>query len=185
MSLVIIQAPPLTAEQKKRIGDRIIASLHGEGVPAASVVVLFQPDRSDIYLDGGLVHELEAAPRPVLETAAREAPPSEEAFKFKMRRNREELEDLRNRLVAALEKQGGLSSFQAQEELGLKECEWAPATLRRLFGDLEQEGLIVKQGQKRGTRYVWTASVPNPTDLPLPRLVKRNPEDPDAIQESE
>ena len=76
MSLVIIQAPPLTAEQKKRIGDRLIESLHREGVPAASVVVLFQPDRSDIYLDGGLVYEMEAAPRPVLETAARELPPA-------------------------------------------------------------------------------------------------------------
>ncbi len=181
MSLVIIQAPVLSAGQKKRIGDRIIESLHSEGVPASSVVILFQPDRSEIYLDGGMVHELDAAPAPSFEAAPREAPlsvPVGEAYKNKARRNRQELVELRSQLVAALQEQGGLSSFQAQEELGLKDCDWAPATLRRLFGELEQEGLISKQGQKRGTRYVWTASAPTPSAVPLPKLVKRIPEEP-------
>lgn len=188
MSLVIIQTPPLSSEQKKRIGDRLIASLHSEGVPSTSVVVLFQADKSDIYLDGGVVHELDVASKPILEVAPRgfpAFPPSEEAFKYKVRRNREELGDLRKQLVSALESQGGLSSFQAQEELGLKECDWAPATLRRLFGELEQEGLIVKQGQKRGTRYVWNASALNPSAMPLPKLVKRSPDDLDETQEPE
>lgn len=55
MPLVIIQASTLSSDQKIRIGDRIVECLHGEGIPASSVVVLFQADKSDVYLDGGLV----------------------------------------------------------------------------------------------------------------------------------
>lgn len=184
MPLVIIQTLPLSAEQKKRIGDRVVESLHGEGVPASSVVVLFQPDKSDVYLDGGLVHEVHTeapAPRPFsYDPSPREIPPAQiigNDFKQKNRRNRQELSDLRKQLTSALEAQGGLSSFQAQEALGLKECDWAPATLRRLFGELEAEGLIVKQGQKRGTRYVWKGRVTIPLVAPAARLVKRDAEE--------
>jgi len=185
MPLVIIQTSTLSAAQKKKIGDRVIESLHSEGVPASSVVILFQPDTSDIYLDGGLVHEVNAppsaAPRTYSEAPPREAPPAYslagEAYKNKVRRTRQELDDLRKRLISLLEDQGGLSSFNAQEELGLKECDWAPATLRRLFGDLEQEGLIVKQGQKRGTRYVWAGLSANPAPPPMAKLVKRSSEE--------
>jgi hypothetical protein len=183
MSLVIIQSPALSASQKKRIGDRIIESLHSEGIPASSVVILFQPDRSDIYLDGGLVHELTVAPAadpaPLREAAPRFVPApqvSAEDYKTKVRRTRQELGELRGRLVALLEGQGGLSSFKAQDELGLKDCDWAPATLRRLFGELEEEGLIVKQGQKRGTRYVWKGRVQSQMAQAHPKLVKREAE---------
>lgn len=183
MPLVIIQASSLSAEQKKRIGDRVVDSLHSEGVPASSVVVLFQPDKSDVYLDGGLVHELrvaEVAPPSLsasFEVAPRTlpaAPVTGSDFRVKARRNRQELGDLRKQLVAALEGQGGLSSFQAQEALGLKDCDWAPATLRRLFAELEEEGLIQKQGQKRGTRYVWKGLATYAPTTSMPKLVKRD-----------
>lgn len=181
MPLVIIQTPPLSALQKKRIGDRVVESLHSEGVPASSVVVLFQPDNSDVFLDGGLVYEVsEAAPaahRAAPEPEARAfhaSPASVEEYKGKARRTRQELAELRKRLVTLLEDQGGLSSFKAQEDLGLKDCDWAPATLRRLFGELEEEGLIVKQGQKRGTRYVWKGRAVQAPTAPAPKLVKRD-----------
>ncbi len=181
MPLVIIQASSLSAEQKKRIGDRVVDSLHSEGVPASSVVVLFQPDKSDVYLDGGLVHELRVAAPPSLSASFEAAPRTLPAapvtgsdFRAKARRNRQELGDLRKQLVAALEGQGGLSSFQAQEALGLKDCDWAPATLRRLFAELEEEGLIQKQGQKRGTRYVWKGLATYAPTAPMPKLVKRD-----------
>lgn len=184
MPLVIIQASQLSAEQKKRIGDRVVESLHSEGVPASSVVVLFQPDKSDVYLDGGLVHELKvAAPMafaPQSDAAPREraaVQPTGDDFRAKARRNRQELGDIRRQLIAALEDQGGLSSFQAQEALGLKDCDWAPATLRRLFGELEEEGLILKQGQKRGTRYVWKGLATLTPSAPMPKLVKRDSEE--------
>ena len=43
-------------------------------------------------------------------------------------------------LVQILQEKGALSSFQAQEELGLKTCDWAPATLRRFFSELGDSG---------------------------------------------
>lgn len=182
MALVIIQTPPLSSSQKKRIGDRIVESLHGEGVPASSVVVLFQPDNSDVYLDGGLVHEVvgvpSASPRVAPEPETKMAsvhPGAGDEYKGKARRTRQELGDLRKRLVMLLEEQGGLSSFKAQEDLGLKDCDWAPATLRRLFGELEEEGLILKQGQKRGTRYVWKGTAGQTPSAPAAKLVKRDP----------
>jgi hypothetical protein len=85
-----------------------------------------------------------------------------------------ELQDLKAQLVARLQGKGALSSFQAQIDLGLKACDWAPATLRRFFSELEEEGLITKQGQKRGTRYVWNGINTQQAPLaPGPRLVKR------------
>jgi DNA-binding transcriptional regulator YhcF (GntR family) len=79
--------------------------------------------------------------------------------------------------VKTLQLQGALSSFQAQEELGLKTCDWAPATLRRFFSELEDEGVIVKQGQKRGTRYVWKGTSHQTRSTPAAKLVKRVEED--------
>jgi hypothetical protein len=180
-------------EQKKRIGDRIISAFHAERVEASSVVVLFEPEHSDILLDGGLLFEAKAvrppaeAPAPPPPPVAVQPPAAEEEplpdFRTKVRRNRAELQALKARLVAILQARGALSSFQAQEELGLKSCEWAPATLRRFFSELEEEGMIVKQGQKRGTRYVWKGITgQQPGGASLPRLVKRE-EDPVGAQD--
>ena len=54
MAIVIIQSPSLSADQKSRIGERVITALQQEGLSAGSVVVLFRPERGDIYLDGML-----------------------------------------------------------------------------------------------------------------------------------
>src|SRR5512145_112750 len=160
MPLVTIQATRLSADQKKRIGDRLIEAFHREGIPASSVVILFGREELDILLDGGYLIEAsrDSAP-PALPSRAEpeeaaEGEPMEE-FKTRSRRTKTELTDLKALLVSKLQLQGALSSFQAQDELGLKDCEWAPATLRRFFSELEEEGVIIKQGQKRGTRYVW------------------------------
>jgi len=186
MSLVHIKSPELSSEQKKRIGDRIISAFHGEGITSSSVVVLFEREVADLLLDGGLLFEARA---PAQAAAAAPAPPAEdaqphltarpsEAFKAKSRRSKAELLDLKNKLIVNLQTKGALSSFQAQLDLGLKACDWAPATLRRFFSELEEEGVIAKQGQKRGTRYVWKGI--SSQQVPLgPRLVKHG-EDTDA-----
>lgn len=176
MPLVIIQASDLSSEQKKRIGDRLMEAFHREGIHASSVVVLFKREDADILLDGGLLIEAASTEAPAFS-----APPSastgesgaSEDFKTRPRRTKSELNDLKSQLIKRLQLQGALSSFQAQEELGLKDCEWAPATLRRLFSELEEEGAIVKQGQKRGTRYVWKGITSQPLSGATPKLVKR------------
>jgi len=176
MAIVVIESPDLSSDQKARIGERVITALQHEGMAPGSIVVLFQPERGDIYLDGLLVQVQRATPAvsaptptPKASTPASEPAP---AFKTKARRSKPELEDLKDQLMGALQKNGSLSSFEAQGELGLKECDWAPATLRRLFTELEETKLIVKNGQKRGTRYVWKGIASTPQATPAVKLVK-------------
>lgn len=184
MALVIVQSPSLSADQKRRIGERIITALQNENIAPGSVVVLFRPERGDIYLDGLLV-EAEGRPQPPAPAAPAPVPlrpvPAPEAeipsFKSKARRNKGELEDLKQKLVLELQKAGSLSSFEAQEALGLKDCDWAPATLRRLFMDLEGAKLISKTGQKRGTRYQWKGIASTQAPAPAVKLVKADTEE--------
>jgi hypothetical protein len=190
MAIVVVQSSSLSAEQKRRIGDRILGALHQEGIPAAASVVLFKTEDTDVYMDGGLLHEA-AAPEPRPEPARSQPEPAEPqpaplqflqapATRAKGRRSKPELADLKEKLVAALQAEGALSSFEAQARLGLKDDDGAPATLRRFFSELEEAGLIGKQGQKRGTRYVWKGMVQaaSPAAPPV-KLVKKN-EDPTA-----
>jgi hypothetical protein len=139
--------------------------------------VLFKREDADILLDGGLLIEAAStkAPSPSVSfSTSSEDSDTTEDFKTRPRRTKSELNDLKSQLIKCLQLQGALSSFQAQEELGLKDCEWAPATLRRLFSELEEEGAIVKQGQKRGTRYVWKGITSQPLSGAVPKLVKRS-----------
>jgi len=183
MPSVHIKSPRLSTDQKKRIGDRVISALHSAGFASGSVVVFFEREEADILLDGGLLFEVDARPAeapppepppppPVAATPAPDLEPVAD-FKNKSRRSKGELSDLKSQLVKTLQLQGALSSFQAQEELGLKTCDWAPATLRRFFSELEDEGVIVKQGQKRGTRYVWKGTTHQARATATAKLVKR------------
>ena len=142
MPLVIIQASNLSAEQKKRIGDRLMEAFHREGVHASSVVVLFKREDADILLDGGLLIESATPHSPMITpvvspsySPSSEPAPVSDEFKTRPRRTKAELTDLKGQLVKLLQLQGGLSSFQAQDELGLRDCDWAPATLRRIFSN--------------------------------------------------
>jgi hypothetical protein len=183
MAIVIIESPSLSSDQKTRIGERVITALQHEGIAPGSVIVLFQPERGDIYLDGLLVQSQAAAslPAPAAPVVKAPAPiPVEEsapAFKTKARRSKPELDELKQKLVSALQDKGSLSSFEAQVALDLKECDWAPATLRRLFTELEEARHIVKSGQKRGTRYVWKGIANSPQAAPSVKLVKAENEE--------
>jgi len=185
MPSVHIKSPRLSTDQKKRIGDRVISALHGAGFASGSVVVFFEQEEADILLDGGLLFEVNARPAqapPLDPPPPPAAPPPEPPepvtdFKNKSRRTKGELQDLKASLVKLLQVRGALSSFQAQEELDLKTCDWAPATLRRFFSELEEEGVVIKQGQKRGTRYVWKGTTHQARSTPAARLVKRVEDD--------
>ena len=124
MAMVVIQTPPLSAEQKKRIGDRVLSALHHEGVPASSAVILFQAEQSDLYLDGGLFYEASrpaAAPKSQPPPAPAPEEPKETPISFlpasapkpRGRRSKSELADLKEKLVHLLQSEGALSSFDA------------------------------------------------------------------------
>lgn len=183
MPLVTIQAPSLSSDQKRRIGDRIIEALHGEGLHASSVVVLFKREDADLLLDGGLLIEAAPASAPILCTPSLPVQPSgvsEPEPVVESRRSRPkkgDLADLKERLARLLQQHGALSSFQAQDELDLRDCDWASATLRGLFSELEAEGVLVRQGQKRGTRYVWQGITSQPKPDASAILVKKGEDD--------
>jgi phenylpyruvate tautomerase PptA (4-oxalocrotonate tautomerase family) len=183
MPLVNIQTLPISNEQKRRIGEGIVAAFHSAGIPAGSVVVAFRTEIMDLYLQDGLFFEGGGPAAGTDAAAAAGVSPASEApaadFRHRTRRTKVELRDLKDQLVKALEDSGALSSFQAQEALGLKACDWAPAALRRFFGELEQEGAITKQGQKRGTRYVWRGLTSQPVPATVAKLVKRAEPEPE------
>ncbi len=183
MAIVVIESPSLSADQKARVGERVITALQHEGMAPGSVVVLFRQERSDIYLDGLLIQSQSPVAVPVQAPPAPKVPapaPAQEAassLKTKARRSKPELEDLKQQLVKALQDKGSLSSFEAQVALDLKDCDWAPSTLRRLFTELEEAKFIVKSGQKRGTRYVWKGIANTPQATPAVKLVKAENEE--------
>jgi hypothetical protein len=192
MALVHIKSSHLSKDQKKRIGDRVISAFHGEGYPPGSVVVLFEREEADIYLDGGLLFEAGVAtavapgfslapPAPVVVATTPVIRDTNPDFRTKLRRSKGELTDLKTQLTQTLQAEGALSSFQAQEALGLKTCDWAPATLRRFFSELEDEGVITKQGQKRGTRYVWKGLTSLAPVVPVAKLVKKTEDEPSQV----
>jgi len=164
MAIVTIQAPSLNEAQKKRIGERVLDSLHREGIPASSVVVFFRHEDADIFLDGGLLFEAKPqqrhaahpspVPAPVSVVASKPAPTFIKEPVTVVRKPVPEYSEVKEKIRSMLLDHGGLSSFQAQSGLDLKGCEGASAMLRRVFADLEAEGIVEKQGQKRGTRYV-------------------------------
>jgi|GEM_PF-355071 len=165
MAIVTIQASALSNAQKKRIGERVLDSLHREGIPASSIVVLFRHEDTDIFLDGGLLFEV----KPNFQ-AAHTAPPAanvssvpaakptptfiKEHTATVVRKPIPEYSEVKEKVRSMLLDHGGLSSFQAQSGLDLKGYDGASAILRRVFAELEAEGIVEKQGQKRGTRYV-------------------------------
>ncbi|MBS1766433.1 MAG: hypothetical protein JST05_03385 [Acidobacteria bacterium] len=181
MSFITLKTPSLSAEQKKRLGDRILYALQQEGILPGTVVLRYEIENGDLYTDGTLVE----APRPAAASVApvfslaatrvsdEPAAPRAEAapsYKDKARRNKQELGEIKGKLVTLLKSDGSLSSFDAQKALKLENCDWAPNTLRRLFSDLIEEGLVRKEGEKRGTRYHWAAK--GKEELPPAKLVK-------------
>ena len=189
MAMVVIHSPSLSVAAKKRIGDQVITALHNEDVPASSVVVLFKVEKADLYLDGGVLIEAQpsAASAPTNPTIRFQAdseptqlnflPPqsaSRNDYKTRARRTKQELSELKTKLITLLHEKGGLSSFDAQKDMELQDCDWAPATLRRFFAELEEEGLIKKEGQKRGTRYVLLGTLSKQTGLGNPILKKKS-----------
>jgi hypothetical protein len=204
MAIVTIQAPILSDIQKKRIGERVLDSLHSEGIPASSIVVLFRPEDTDIFLDGGLLFEAKQRPqvmpavssstittvtkKPSLGTgkvqtpAPAAVPPPTAAPSSSAQQPKKVMPvyaEVKEKVKAMLLNQGGLSSFQAQSGLALKGFEGASAVLRRVFAELEAEGLVEKQGQKRGTRYVLKGITSAPPQQSAPvKLVKQDRPEP-------
>lgn len=160
MPTITVHVSSFSPDQKARVGQKIIDALLAEDVRSNSVLVQFRDEDSDFYTDGGPL-VTRPTPVPVVQLAP---PPSVEAPRVtvptleplgRTRRNRAQLGTLKELLIRELQAMGFLSSFAAQKALGLED-EHAAGTLRRLFSELEEECLVRKEGQKRGTRYVWT-----------------------------
>lgn len=168
MAFVVIKSTPLSAESKKRLGDRLLYALQAEGIKPGETVIRYEPEDSSVYLDGTLVDEA-VARRETIAAIQKSLPVHEAEFEAtKPRRKREDLAYLKDKLISLLRRDRSLSSFEAQSRLNLTACDWAPATLRRMFHELEESKQIRVEGQKRGTRYHWIVE----EDLPEPKLEK-------------
>lgn len=161
MPTITVHVSSFSPEQKARVGQKIIDAMLSEDLRPHSVLVLFRDEDTDFYTDGGplVARPVTSAPvaplalPPAVEPLRIAAPMAEAAGRT--RRTRAQLSTLRDLLIRELQAVGSLSSFAAQKALGLED-EHAAGTLRRLFSELEEEGLVQKEGQKRGTRYVWS-----------------------------
>ncbi|WP_005035257.1 hypothetical protein [Holophaga foetida] len=149
MNMVVIHTRHMRNEQKKRIEEALIAALHKEGFPAGQAVLHFELESSAHPSEGGPAGAVDH-PDPATQISPE--------FKTRARRTNAELQALKTQIVEAMKTHGTLTSFQARKLLGLTECNWAPPALRRLFGELEDEGLVVQRGVKRNTCYVWQGS---------------------------
>lgn len=171
MAFVVIKSTPLSAESKKRLGDRLLYALQAEGIKPGETVIRYEPEDSSVYMDGTLVDHAEAvkaAVRDIQEKLPVHEAEFGAAWKSKPRRTQQELFDLKAKLIGFLRRDKSLSSFEATAKLGLKDCDWAPATLRRMFHELEDSKQVRVEGQKRGTRYHWIVE----EELPEPKLEK-------------
>jgi len=196
LAIVTIQSPALSDIQKKRIGERVLDSLHSEGIPASSIVVLFRPEDTDIFLDGGLLFEARPQHHPapaassstittvpkkphvdIKEPAPASAPTPPRAQSG--RKAIPEYSEVKEKVRTMLLNHGGLSSFQAQDGLALKGYDGASAILRRVFADLEAEGMVEKLGQKRGTRYVLKGITSAPTQQAAPVILVKQQDKPE------
>jgi len=196
LAIVTIQAPTLSDIQKKRIGERVLDSLHSEGIPASSIVVLFRQEDTDIFLDGGLLFEarphhhvapavssstITTIPKKPVAAAKETAPPPVHL----VRKAIPEYSEVKEKVRTMLLNHGGLSSFQAQNGLALKGYDGASAILRKVFADLEAEGMVEKLGQKRGTRYVLKGITSAPSQQTAPVILVKQDNKPEPTQPSQ
>lgn len=168
MAFIVIKSTPLSAESKKRLGDRLLYALQAEGIKPGETVIRYEAGDSSLYMDGTLVEGRKEAIAKIREELPIEEAKFGEAWKDKARRTQQELFDLKAKLIGFLRSDKSLSSFEATAKLGLKDCDWAPATLRRMFHELEDSKQIRVEGQKRGTRYHWIVK----EELPEAKLEK-------------
>lgn len=179
MSLVTIHSTPLTAAQKQRIADRVVAALHEEGVLEASLQIRFEVERADVWNSGNFfpaVAEAEEVRVPTTPAPRLTEAPAPES-PLGPPRSKAERERFKQRLVMALQQAGSLNSFEAQKILGVEDCEWSSGTLRGFFAELLEEALVTKVGLKRGTRYQWVGMVGIPREASQVLLVKPESED--------
>lgn len=146
MPVTILHSMRLSSEEKRRIGDALAHIFLDCGLSQTEAMVDFEQKESARIAS-------EEHPRSAHAPAL--PPMISPEFKSRARRTKAELRALEHQLIEALKSNQTLSSLQARRLLGLTNCDWAPATLRRLFQDLEHRGLVVQQGLKRGTSYAW------------------------------
>lgn len=183
MAFVVIKSQPLNTESQKRLGDRILYALQQEGIKPGETVIRYEAEDSSLYMDGtlvesGLIPQIVSGIGHKLRVGSEGTYPdgekftvtaaSDKAWKDKERRTQQELFDLKAKLIRLLRRDKSLSSFEAVNKLGLTGYDWAPATLRGMFHELEGANQIRVEGQKRGTRYHWIVK----EELPAAKLEK-------------
>ncbi len=168
MAIITLEVPTLSPEAKKRLGDRILHALQLEGVPPATTVLMFRPIADDLYIDGLLIEaepERPAPSAPLFSLTASAAPPIQAPIVSSMTSSmakgkpgrskvKSSIEASRDLLKSLLMERRSINSFEAQKAFEKADMECTPALLRKLFNEMEEEGIVLRTGMKRGTRYI-------------------------------
>lgn len=160
MAFVLVSTRPLSATEKRRLGDRILYALQAEGIKPGDTMIQYEREEGTTYVDG-VIHEVEHETH---EEPVKAVPD----WKNAKRRSKAQLGDLKLKVRELIRRDKTVSSFHLQDKLGLKDADWAPATLRRITKELLEDGDITVSGQKRGTKYHWAVD----ESIPVVKLEK-------------
>ena len=144
MPLVIIQANFESEEDREALGKAIVDVLAERGYDHKKTCVIFQEDKTNFFtVDTGYVAPV-ALPSTRFQRVSGQRTPTEEFDKAKI------TEDIRGLMHGFKD----LSMNDIAYRLKIADKPWAGRIIREILTNLEQEGFLFKEGEKRGMRYI-------------------------------
>jgi hypothetical protein len=141
MTLIIVQSS--IQEGREELGKALIDVLAARGYDASACAVIFQrQDISVFTVDTGYIAPEAVAP---VRFAGRQGSTGTPGY---------DKNDLREKVLGILKQIKDVSMTDVAYRLKISNEPWAGRALRELFTELEQQGLLTKVGEKRGTRYI-------------------------------
>lgn len=146
MPIIIVQTGIVTEELRTSLGKDIIDIMVKHDFDARSCAVIFQAQGACAYtVDTGYIPPEATSPL----RFAGSRPRNGSAASYNKA-------DLTGKVMQVMKERKNTSMVDMSYALNISAEEWAGRALREIFTDLEQQGLITKVGEKRGTRYVYT-----------------------------
>lgn len=142
MPIVIVQANNIL--DREILGGVLVDALVGQGWDPRTIAIIFQEEKSELFtVNTGYV-----APenmKPVHFAGKRSGSPRKDVY---------DKEELKSKVIALLNERKDISMTETAYALKISNEVWGGAALRAIFTDLEEGDILIKTGEKRGTRYI-------------------------------